>query len=74
MTRDGDASESDLLSSFPMVMVAELALGLRITAGSVLVSCTENISSLSSTASSEMEILEHCRVVPCRNVKSAGVG
>ena len=67
-------SENDLLSSFPMVMVAELALGLTVTAGSVLVSCTENNSSFSSTASSKMEILAHCRVVPCRNVKSAGVG
>ena len=68
-------SENDLLSSFSMVMVAELAsLGLRITAGSVLVSCTEKDSSFSSTASSEMEIIAHCRVVPGRNVKSVGVG
>ena len=57
-----------------MVTVAELALGLRVTAGSVLVSCTENISSLSSTASSAMEILAHCRVDPGMNVKSGGVG
>ena len=52
--------DNDLLSSFSMVMVAELALGLRITAGSVLASCTEKDSSISSTASSEMEILAHC--------------
>ena len=57
-----------------MVTVAELALGLRVTAGSVLVICTEKDSSFSSIASSEMEILAHCRVVPGRNVKSAGVG
>ena len=57
-----------------MVMVAELALGLRVTAGSVLASCTEKDSSISSTASSEMEILAHCRVVPGRNVKSVGAG
>ena len=67
-------SKNDLLSSFSMVMVAELALGLRVTAGSVLASCTEKDSSISSTASSEMEILAHCRVVPGRNVKSTGVG
>ena len=67
-------SENDLLSSFSTVMVAELALGQRVTAGSVLVSCTEKDSSFSSTASSEMEILAHCRVVPGRNVKSVGVG
>ena len=67
-------SENDLPSSSTMVTVAELALGLTVTAGSVLVSCTEKNSSFSGIASSEMEILAHCRVVPGRNVKSVGVG
>ena len=67
-------NENDLPSSSKMVMIAKLALGLRVTAGSVLASCTEKDSSFSSTESSEMEIPTHCRVVPGRNVKSVGVG